>query len=101
MTNEHQQDYGGTCDTCANGVAKLGARQCRVCLERDAEVDAHIDEQAAIALAIKVLEDYQWAQQTQARRERVIGCSSLAAACDAESTALQGVIDELSARVTR
>jgi len=45
--NEHTQDYGGTCDSCANGVAKMGSRQCRVCLEREAEVDAHIDEEVA------------------------------------------------------
>lgn len=52
MTNEHQQDYGGTCDTCANGVAKMGSRQCRACLERDAEADAHIDEEAQQAAAV-------------------------------------------------
>lgn len=49
---EHQQDYGGTCETCANGVAKMGSRQCRVCLERDAEVDAHEEAQQAEVMAV-------------------------------------------------
>ena len=58
MTNEHTQDYGGTCDTCANGVAKMGSRQCRVCLERDAEVDAHIDNEVFQRQLVAVADHY-------------------------------------------
>jgi len=58
VTNEHQQDYGGTCDTCANGVAKMGSRQCRVCLERDADVDAHIDNEVFQQQLVAVADYY-------------------------------------------
>lgn len=58
MTNEHTQDYGGTCDTCANGMAQMGSRQCRVCREREAEVDAHIDEYVFQQQLVAVADHY-------------------------------------------
>ena len=58
MITEHQQDYGGTCDSCANGVAQMGSRQCRVCLERDAEVDAHIDNEVFQQQFVAVADHY-------------------------------------------
>ena len=57
-SNEHAQDYGGTCDTCANGVAKMGSRQCRACLEREAEVDAHIDNEVFQRQLVAVADHY-------------------------------------------
>jgi len=34
MTTEDAGDYGGTCDTCANGRAKPGHQQCPACERR-------------------------------------------------------------------
>lgn len=31
MKTEDAGDYGGTCDTCANGLAKAGHQQCHAC----------------------------------------------------------------------
>ena len=52
MNNEHQQDYGGTCDTCADGVAQLGSLQCAVCLYRDTAVE-ELDQLIAYAYEAK------------------------------------------------
>ena len=46
MKTEDAGDYGGTCDTCANGVARAGHLQCPTCERREAEVEAHIDEES-------------------------------------------------------
>ena len=67
---EDAGDYGGTCDTCANGVAKVGHQQCPPCEQRDAEVDAHIDASAekakADALALQLAEMTELANQKDA-----------------------------------
>ncbi|CAB4192326.1 hypothetical protein UFOVP1236_26 [uncultured Caudovirales phage] len=39
----------GTCETCATGVARDGARQCLACRDREADADAHIDAQQRMA----------------------------------------------------
>jgi len=95
MKTEDAGDYGGTCDTCANGVAKAGHTQCPFCEKQAAEVDAHIDEMAGTDLAIKVLEDYQWDKLTTAR-ERAAEYPDLAGECLRDARLLQDVIDTLT-----
>lgn len=92
MATEDAGDYGGTCDTCANGIAKAGHLQCAACERIAADGDEHAD---AITLAIRVLEDHQWTQQTQSRRERELGFPDLADLCDGRAVLLQRVIDKL------
>lgn len=52
----------------------------------------------ATALAITVLDDYQWGQQKNARSHRKAGRVKSADHCDAEALALQTVIDDMERR---
>lgn len=44
MRRDDPEGYGGTCDTCANGTAVLGSRQCRECMKREVEDMSRMSE---------------------------------------------------------
>lgn len=46
MKTEDAGNYGGTCDTCSDGVAKPGHLCCSTCERWQDEEEAHIDEQS-------------------------------------------------------